>query len=145
MINMFTQYILKAQSKRGIYCELGNFLEKKKIISNIWNFIAEVELRDQYGSTNIGNGVAVPHYQTDQIDTSLVIIGVCHDVIDWPTPDSIPIGVILLFIINPHSARNDNFKCLMRNLASKGNLDDLTSVHDKEEFLLRLSETPNYG
>ncbi|MCI1857529.1 MAG: PTS sugar transporter subunit IIA [Sporolactobacillus sp.] len=147
MTDMFLTMQLAASRQKDIFYEMGNSLKKDGLITNVEQFVAEVEQREQYGSTYIGHGVAVPHYQTDRVARSFIVVGVCHNVVDWPTADHVPIQIVLLFVINmnghTNQIRNNKMRNLMIHLASGQNLDDLVRLTDKQGILNRLMETPS--
>lgn len=66
-----------------------------EVVRRVWQ-------RERLGSTAIGQGVAIPHAQTDLVCGSVGVIGRCPKPLDWPGAlDSEPVRVVCLVLAPP--------------------------------------------
>jgi len=74
-------------------------------------FIAEIIMREQKGSTGFGHGVAVPHVKHADIDQMVVAIGVSRDGIDFNSLDRQPVFSIFL-VLSPDDRPEDHLDAM---------------------------------
>ena len=67
--------------------------------------------REKIGSTTIGNGIAIPHVQNDQIIKPCCIITILSDGLDFDALDNNPVDLIV-FLILPEISKPENLQIL---------------------------------
>ena len=85
-------------------CE-NNFLPLEKKSETIRDLIK----REDKTTTGIGSGVAIPHVNSDAVDSTLMIFGRSLEGIDFESIDNNPVNFVVLFLIpkcndNKHEA-----------------------------------------
>lgn len=72
-------------------CERVDALES----SGLYKKIIE---RESQQSTGVGKGVAFPHCRLDSIDDVIVSVSICHDGVDYGSPDNEPVKYVFLVV-----------------------------------------------
>jgi PTS system nitrogen regulatory IIA component len=54
--------------------------------------------RESLGSTDLGNGIAVPHCKSDVVDRLVGIVGLCRDGMAWRGVGQDPVHVVCLLV-----------------------------------------------
>ena len=69
--------------------------------------------REKIGTTTIGNGIAIPHIQNDQIIKPCCIVAILSDGLDFDALDKNPVDLIA-FLILPEVSKPENLQILAR-------------------------------
>ena len=67
--------------------------------------------REKIGTTTIGNGIAIPHVQNDQISNPLCIVTILSEGLDFDALDNNPVDLIV-FLILPEWSKSENLQIL---------------------------------
>ena len=67
--------------------------------------------REKIGTTTIGNGIAIPHVQNDQITKPSCIVAILSDGLDFDALDNNPVDLIV-FLILPEVNKSENLQIL---------------------------------
>ena len=67
--------------------------------------------REKIGSTTIGNGIAIPHVQNDQIIKPCCIVAILSDGLDFDALDNNPVDIIV-FLILPEVSKTENLQII---------------------------------
>jgi fructose-specific phosphotransferase system IIA component len=67
--------------------------------------------REKSMSTGIGNGVAIPHCTTTQVDDIVIIIVINQNGIDFDSIDNLPVKIIILLLV-PKNKLTQHIKTL---------------------------------
>ncbi|MCD6408667.1 PTS sugar transporter subunit IIA, partial [bacterium] len=89
---------LKSRDKKGAIAELLSLLEKNKYIKESKKILETVMEREKLGSTGIGQGIAVPHAKTEQIDNLVGALGISQNGVDFDSLDGEPVYIIFLLL-----------------------------------------------
>ena len=99
-----------------------------------------LQTREEFISTGIGSGVAIPHAFSDEIDDVVVVMGRSLAGIDFVAHDDAPVHLVILFVVPRHG-----HQLHLRTLAAIARLfhDDemkrqLLEAASAEEMLLTL-------
>ena len=84
-------------------CEEYN-IDKNLLLNNLIK-------REKIGTTTIGNGIAIPHVQNDQISNPLCIVTILSEGLDFDALDNNPVDLIV-FLILPDSSKSENLQLL---------------------------------
>ena len=79
-------------------------IDKNLLLNNLFK-------REKIGSTTIGNGIAIPHVQTDHIIKPCCIITILSDGLDFDALDNNPVDLIV-FLILPEVSKPENLQIL---------------------------------
>ena len=67
--------------------------------------------REKIGTITIGNGIAIPHVQNDQITKPSCIVAILSDGLDFDALDNNPVDLIV-FLILPEVNKSENLQIL---------------------------------
>ena len=97
-------------SKKMVFdkiCE--NASEKYNLKKNL--LLNSLIKREKIGTTTIGNGIAIPHVQNDQIIKPCCIVAILSDALDFDALDNNPVDLIL-FLLLPEVSKPENLQIL---------------------------------
>ena len=99
-----------ASSKKMVFDKMCNkaseeyYIDKNLLLNNLIK-------REKIGTTTIGNGIAIPHVQNDQISNPLCIITILSESLDFDALDNNPVDLIV-FLILPDWSKSENLQIL---------------------------------
>lgn len=91
---------MNAVNKEEALLELSELLKKSGIISDKDKFLVDINKRESTGITGIGNGIAIPHAESDSIKETVLAIGKTKTPIKWDSLDDLPVSFIILFAVS---------------------------------------------
>lgn len=107
--------------------------------------LASLKAREELVSTGIGNGVAIPHAFSDELEKVVAIFGRSKRGIDFQAIDGAPVTLIILFIV----PRKD-YHMHLRTLAAIAKMftnaevrQQLLTVETSDEILAILGSKPS--
>ena len=103
---------LESTEKNDTISEMVEVLVQKQVIRDREVFLREVSERERFGSSGIGEGVAIPHARTEVVEEIIIAFGRSHKGIDFGSLDRKP--VYLIFLIASPTKDNDLY---LRTLA----------------------------
>jgi len=117
---------LQAQNKTDAINELAALLKGRKEVNNLDTFIKDVFERESLNSTGIGDGVAVPHARTDEVNDFVIAFGRSAG-IEFDAIDKKPAKLIFLMGTPKGKGINNYLKILAKltRLLSKAELKEL--------------------
>ncbi|MBN1445587.1 MAG: PTS sugar transporter subunit IIA [Candidatus Omnitrophica bacterium] len=89
---------VKSKDKKGAISELLELLKEKKHIKDSQDILDNVMEREKLGSTGIGQGIAVPHTKTEQIEDLVGAVGISDDGVSFDALDGEPVHIIFLIL-----------------------------------------------
>lgn len=134
---------IEAIDKDDAIKQMASMLYQNNYITNVDGFIDDVNQRESMGLTGMGNGVAIPHGESDYVNKIGIAIGRLTKKIDWESLDEQPITLIFLFCVNKEKYQSEHLKMLTeiaKKLADDELLEKLKSVSCKKEFVNKLLE-----
>ena len=97
-------------SKKMVFDHVCNkAFEKYNVDKNL--LLNNLIKREKIGTTTIGNGIAIPHVQNDQIIKPSCIIAILSDGLDLDALDNNPVDLIV-FLILPEASKSENLQVL---------------------------------
>ena len=78
---------LKSREKKEALSEMLELLKAKKYIKDSNEILETVLEREKLGSTGIGQGIAVPHAKTEQIENLVGALGISESGISFDSLD----------------------------------------------------------
>lgn len=104
---------LKSRDKEGTLRELIKLLEKNGYFKNGEKILETVMEREKLGSTGIGQGIAIPHAKTDQINDIVCALGISQNGVDFDSLDGEPVYIIFL-VLAPTKSIGQHLKTLAK-------------------------------
>ena len=97
-------------SKKMVFEKVCNkAFEKYNIDKNI--LLNNIIKREKIGTTTIGNGIAIPHVQNDQITKPSCIVAILSEGLDFEALDNNHVDLIF-FLILPEANKSENLQIL---------------------------------
>ncbi len=104
---------MKSEDKAGSLKELLAALEKNGQIKDQAQMLDALIEREKLGSTGIGQGIAVPHTKTDQIENLVGALGISQKGVEFESLDGEPVHIIFL-VLAPTKATGIHLKALAK-------------------------------
>lgn len=104
---------LKSRDKKGALSELVKLLEKNGYVKDGEKILEVIMEREKLGSTGIGQGIAIPHAKTDQINDILCALGISQNGVDFESLDGEPVYLIFL-VLAPTKSIGQHLKTLAK-------------------------------
>ena len=82
---------IKNRDKKNAVAELLEVLKEKKYINDDAEILESIMERERLGSTGIGQGIAVPHTKTAQIENLVGAVGISENGISFEALDGEPV------------------------------------------------------
>ena len=103
-------FIQDPTSKKMVFDKLcSEAFKKYNIDKNL--LLNNLIKREKIGTTTIGNGIAIPHVQNNQIIKPCCIITILSDGLDFDALDNNPVDLIV-FLILPEVSKPENLQIL---------------------------------
>ncbi len=103
-------FIQNPTSKKMVFDKICyKAFEKYNIDKNL--LLNNLIKREKIGSTTLGNGIAIPHVQNDQIIEPCCIVAILSDGLDFDALDNNPVDLIV-FLILPEVSKSENLQIL---------------------------------
>ena len=97
-------------SKKMVFDKMCNKASEEYDIDNNL-LLNNLIKREKIGTTTIGNGIAIPHVQNDQISNPLCIVTILSQGLDFDALDNNPVDLIV-FLILPDWSKSENLQIL---------------------------------
>ena len=103
-------FIQDPTSKKKVFDKIcTEAFEKYKIDKNL--LLNSLIKREKIGTTTIGNGIAIPHVQNEQIIKPSCIVAILSDGLEFDALDNNPVDLIV-FLILPEVSKPENLQVL---------------------------------
>ncbi|HDU4830900.1 TPA: PTS sugar transporter subunit IIA [Klebsiella pneumoniae subsp. ozaenae] len=90
---------MTAKTKEEVIEELTDLLIQDGAVTNKEDFIRDVWLREELGSTGFENHIAIPHGKSSGVSRSALAIGRTQHAIPWETMDGSDVRCVILFAV----------------------------------------------
>lgn len=90
---------MTARTKEEVIEELTELLVQDGAVTNKEDFIRDVWLREEQGSTGFENHIAIPHGKSSGVARTALAIGRTQHEIPWETMDGSDVHCIILFAV----------------------------------------------
>jgi PTS system nitrogen regulatory IIA component len=104
---------LKAQNKKDAIIELIEHLKTTKKVKKTDEIVEVVLEREKFGSTGIGQGVAIPHGKTDVFNEQVGVLGISKKGLEFNSLDGEPVYIVFL-LVGPVEVTGQHLKALSR-------------------------------
>lgn len=92
---------LEGMSKDEVIAELAELLVRAGKMKDREVMLGDLMAREDKGSTGIGEGVAIPHARSDELDTIVLAVGVSREGVEFEAVDDEPVYLIFLLMASP--------------------------------------------
>ncbi|WP_232554461.1 PTS sugar transporter subunit IIA [Klebsiella pneumoniae] len=90
---------MTARTKEEVIEELTDLLIHDGAVTNKEDFIRDVWLREEQGSTGFENHIAIPHGKSSGVSRTALAIGRTQHAIPWETMDGSDVRCVILFAV----------------------------------------------
>ena len=90
---------MTARTKEEVIEELTDLLIQDGAVTNKEDFIRDVLLREELGSTGFENHIAIPHGKSSGVSRTALAIGRTQHAIPWETMDGSDVRCVILFAV----------------------------------------------
>ncbi len=90
---------MTARTKEEVIEELTDLLIQDGAVTNKEDFIRDVWLREELGSTGFENHIAIPHGKSSGVSRTALAIGRTQHAIPWETMDGSDVRCVILFAV----------------------------------------------
>lgn len=90
---------MTARTKEEVIEELTDLLIQDGAVTNKEDFIRDVWLREELGSTGFENHIAIPHGKSSGVSRTALAIGRTQYAIPWETMDGSDVRCVILFAV----------------------------------------------
>lgn len=90
---------MTARTKEKVIEELTDLLIQDGAVTNKEDFIRDVWLREELGSTGFENHIAIPHGKSSGVSRTALAIGRTQHAIPWETMDGSDVRCVILFAV----------------------------------------------
>ncbi|QKK71097.1 2-O-alpha-mannosyl-D-glycerate-specific phosphotransferase enzyme HrsA [Klebsiella pneumoniae] len=90
---------MTARTKEDVIEELTDLLIQDGAVTNKEDFIRDVWLREELGSTGFENHIAIPHGKSSGVSRTALAIGRTQHAIPWETMDDSDVRCVILFAV----------------------------------------------
>ncbi|SSK21217.1 PTS system transporter subunit IIA [Klebsiella pneumoniae] len=87
------------RTKEEVIEELTDLLIQDGAVTNKEDFIRDVWLREELGSTGFENHIAIPHGKSSGVSRTALAIGRTQHAIPWETMDGSDVRCVILFAV----------------------------------------------
>lgn len=132
-----------ALTKEEVIKELIDLLDIDGRLANARYIEDAVWRREEVYSTGLGNGIAIPHCQSDEIYSDSIAIARLKQPIDWQAMDNKPVDIIFLLGVRKSGAEANHMKIfasLARKLTDHDFLEKLRDNPDADDILQLLRQ-----
>ena len=103
---------MTARTKEEVIEELTELLVQDGAVTNKEDFIRDVWLREEQGSTGFENHIAIPHGKSSAVINTTLAIGRTRQDIPWETLDGSSVRCIILFAVRLEDQNTTHIRLL---------------------------------
>lgn len=137
---------LQSKDKKGVLTEMLKTLQTAKKIANQEKILNILLDREELGSTGIGQGVAIPHGKTDEVNDVVIAFGSSKQGIEFESLDGEPVYLVFL-LLAPVESTGIHLKALAkisRILKDKHFRQSLRNAQTVDEVIKLIKEEDQY-
>jgi fructose-specific phosphotransferase system IIA component len=108
------KFEMNARTKAAAIAELSLLLKDCGIVTDLKEFLNDINKREALGITGIGSGIAIPHVKSRFVNKTVVAIGKSRYPIQWESLDNKPVYFIILFVVKEDSEISENDKLISK-------------------------------
>ncbi len=128
---------LKSTEKKEALKEMVVMLENEGRVTNAKKFLDDVIKREEEITTGFGDGLAIPHAQSDYVKEPTLLFAKSKEGIEYDSLDGKKVNILFMIAI-PKAQKGDHLKLLQmlsRKFMDENFKKELEKIDDKEELL----------
>jgi len=129
---------VNVESKDELLNQLVNRTVEAGLVGSFEDYRNSVERREQEISTNMGNGIAIPHGKSVTVLNPFFAFAKLNQAIQWNPKDDSKVDLIFLLGVPDNSAANDHLRLLSKlagHLVNDDFVESLRKITSLEEAL----------
>ncbi|MFG2197056.1 fructose-specific PTS transporter subunit EIIC [Streptomyces sp. NPDC048639] len=134
---------LAADTKDTAIRELAELLAESGKVADAEELVRAVFLREDQGTTGLGEEIAIPHAKTDAVTAPVVGFARSAEGIEWGSPDGTKARLLFMIAVPEATAGDEHLRILAllsRKLMDTGFRERLVDAGGKQEILRILGE-----
>lgn len=132
-------------TKDEVLRELSQLLLDHGYISEVDQFVQDIDIRESLGITGAGNHIAIPHGKSSAVRKITIAVGRSDHMVDWESYDDEPVNFFFLFCVSDDEVFAQNHMKLLAELARKiGSeriIEQLQHAKDPQEIIAILTQS----
>ena len=106
---------------------------------------AQIDKREELGSTGVGNGVALPHARLNGLESPFGLLARLHQKLDFDAIDGQPVDIVFLLLLPGagDSPKGNALACVARALRDPETLWKLRSAPNRETLFSAVAAPHN--
>ncbi len=128
---------LKSTEKKDALKEMVLMLENENRVTDAKKFLEDVIKREEEITTGFGDGLAIPHAQSDYVKEPTLLFAKSKEGIEYDSLDGKKVNILFMIAI-PKAQKGDHLKLLQmlsRKFMDENFKKELEKIDDKEELL----------
>ncbi|GFZ26149.1 PTS sugar transporter subunit IIA [Lactobacillus corticis] len=105
------KFDLDAKDRKDVINQLADLYVTRGIVRDKNKYLDSVEFREMQGTTGVGDGIAIPHGQTNTVTKSSIAIAELRHSVEWNSLDGKPVKFVFLLAI-PEGGSKEHLKIL---------------------------------
>ena len=91
---------LDAKDKADALNQMTEILYKSGALADQKAFLDDVTAREAVSTTGIGNGIAIPHGKSANVNETTVAVARLKNEVEWESVDDLPVKFVVLLAVN---------------------------------------------
>ncbi len=134
---------LDAKDKADALNQMTEILYKSGALADQKAFLDDVTAREAVSTTGIGNGIAIPHGKSANVNETTVAVARLKNEVEWESVDDLPVKFVVLLAVNEANKTGVHVRLLSqmaRKLASEETCKRLLNAETADEVINIFSE-----
>jgi len=129
---------VNVESKDDLLNRLVNISMEAGVVENFEDYRNSVEKRELEISTNMGNGIAIPHGKSVSVVKPFFAFAKLDEPVQWNSNDDTKVDLIFMLGVPDNSAANEHLRLLSKlagHLVNDDFVESLRTISSQEEAL----------
>ena len=125
-----------SKSRDDVFKELVELPALNDVVKDTDSVLSAVKTREEQSTTGMGDGIAIPHAKSPDIDEARVVFARSEEGIDWNSMDGKPAHIVFLILVPERQQGDLHLKILQmlaRKLMDQDFKDQLMNANTKDE------------
>lgn len=104
---------INGTDQKEVLTNLANWAAKLGIVKSADQLVKDYQAREEESTTGFGNGVAIPHAKSDNIEHAAILVARGMTDIEWASLDDQPVNVWISLLV-PNNQADTHLKLLAK-------------------------------
>lgn len=109
----FIEMNLQGDNQNEIFNSLAKLAKDKNRVKSSEQLIKDYKAREEESTTGFGNGIAIPHAKSDNVETATILVGRSNKEIEWNSLDEKPVNSFISLLV-PRDEGNVHLQLLAK-------------------------------